>query len=147
MINTTSSDLRSGLLLLSQEEGVERHTGNLDNLETATWNITFRFASLSESGDQHFVVLVDVVKATVAGNEASDLLSVLNELHSDTLTDSGVRLLGLKANLLNNNALGHTGSSQGIGLHVTHRVRLVVRLTGPSVDSAVSLELASSAKS
>jgi hypothetical protein len=41
-------------------------------------------------------VLVNVVKATISGHETSNLLSVLDELHSDTLTDSGVRLLGLK---------------------------------------------------
>ena len=41
-------------------------------------------------------VLVNEVQATVAGNEASNLLSVLDELHTDSLTNSGVRLLGLK---------------------------------------------------
>ena len=41
-------------------------------------------------------VLVDVVKATITRNEASNLLSVLDQLHTDTLTNGRVRLFGLK---------------------------------------------------
>lgn len=40
-------------------------------------------------------VFIDVVQTTIAGNEAGDLLSVLDELHTDALTNSGVRLFGL----------------------------------------------------
>ena len=41
-------------------------------------------------------VFIDVVKATITRNEASNLLSVLDQLHTDTLTNGRVRLFGLK---------------------------------------------------
>jgi hypothetical protein len=42
-------------------------------------------------------VLVAVVEATIARAESSDLLPVLDKLHPNALTDSGVGLLGLNA--------------------------------------------------
>ena len=39
------------------------------------------------------------VKTTIIGNESSDLLSVLDELDTDTLSDSRVGLLGLNTDL------------------------------------------------
>ena len=102
MLNTSNASyLRSGLLLLAQEESVKRHTGDLNNLKAAAWDISLGLTSLSEPRNQHLVVLVDVVKATIAGNEARDLLSILDQLHSDTLTDGGVGLLGLQAAVRN----------------------------------------------
>ncbi len=41
-------------------------------------------------------VLVDEVEATISWHETSDLLSVLDQLHTDTLTDGRVGLFGLK---------------------------------------------------
>ena len=42
-------------------------------------------------------VLVYVIKATIARDETRDFLAVFDKLHTDTLTNGGVRLLGLKA--------------------------------------------------
>ena len=138
--------LRSRLLLLALVEGEQGHTGHLHLLKTAAGNISLRLASLTETGDEDLVVLVNVVEATVSGHEASNLLAVLDQLHSDTLTNGRVRLLGLKTDLLHNNTLGHAGASQGVGLHVTHGVRLVILLTRPSLVSAVTSELATSSE-
>ena len=53
----------------------------------------------------YLVVFFDEVETTVIGDESCDLLSVLDELDSDTLTNSRVRLLSLNTNLLENNSL------------------------------------------
>ena len=73
-------------------------------------------------------VLINVVEATIAGDEGGDLLAVLDELHTGALTDSGVGLLGLNTDLLNDNTLGHGGSTEGVGLHGGDGVGLLVVL-------------------
>ena len=86
--------LRSRLLLLALVESQKRHSHNLDDLEATARDITLRFATLSEAGNKHFIILIYIVKATIARHEASDLLTVLNELHTHTLADGRVWLLG-----------------------------------------------------
>lgn len=114
----TGSGLRTRLLLLAFVQCEQRHARHLDHLEAAAWDISLGLASLSETRDQHLIlhgkvsdrdkgmgcdavqgahVLVDEVQAAVARDEASNLLSVLDELHPDTLTNGRVGLLGLKA--------------------------------------------------
>jgi hypothetical protein len=89
--------LRSRLVLLLAEERVEADTGDLDDLETASGNISLRLTGSSESSDEHLIVLVDEVERTVARHEGGHLLTVLDELHTHGLTDSRVRLLRLNA--------------------------------------------------
>jgi len=76
-------------------------------------------AAATETGDQHFVVLIDEVQATVVRDEGTDLLAVLDQLNTAALTNGGVRLLGLDTDLLNDDALG-------VG-RTTERVRFVLR--------------------
>jgi hypothetical protein len=115
--------LRTRLLLLLLPQGAETDTRDLDDLETHTGNITLGLALATETGEQDLVVLVDEVQATVVGDcglcscgrsavvcgrltESGDLLAVLDELDTDTLPDGGVGLLGLDADLLQDDALG-----------------------------------------
>ena len=51
------------LLLLPESE--ETDTRDLDDLETDTGNITLCLAATTEARDEHLVVLVDKVQATV----------------------------------------------------------------------------------
>ena len=87
--------LISRLFLLAAEQSDERHTSHLDNLETNTGNITDGVTTTTESSNENFIVLFHKVQATIIGDEGSNLLSVLNELHTGALTNSRVRLLSL----------------------------------------------------
>ncbi|GBE63067.1 formate alpha, putative [Babesia ovata] len=84
--------LRPGLLLLLLVEGEKGDTGDLDDLETHTGKVTNGVSTTTETGDEHLVVFVDVVEATIPRDESGDLLTVLDELHANTLTIGGVRL-------------------------------------------------------
>jgi hypothetical protein len=87
-------NLRSGLLLLLLVESEEGNTGNLDDLETDTRNITNSATLTTETSNQNFVVFIDVVQTTIIGDESGNLLAVLDKLDTDTLTNGRVRLLG-----------------------------------------------------
>ena len=96
--------LRPWPLLLAGEEGVERNVGDLDDLEPDSGDVTDSVALPAETGDQHFVVLLDKVETTVLGHEGGDLLGVLDQLNTDTLPDGGVGLLSLDTDLKQTNA-------------------------------------------
>lgn len=87
--------LVSGLFLLVAEEREERDTGNLDDLETNTGNITDGVTTTTETSDEDFIVLFDIVQATIIGNKGSNFLAVFDELHTSALTNSRVGLFGL----------------------------------------------------
>ena len=114
--NDDGRRLRTGLLLLRLEQRKQADTGDLDDLETNTGDITLGLTGTTETGDEDLVVLVDEVETTVVGNEGGDLLTVLDELDTDTLSDSRVRLLGLDTDLLENDTLGLGGTTGGGGL-------------------------------
>tara|TARA_B110000305_G_C19181680_1_gene512311 strand:- start:155 stop:577 length:423 start_codon:yes stop_codon:yes gene_type:complete len=93
----------SWLLDLSQPESEKGATGGLYDLESNTRNITLGVTRSTETSNEDFVVLVDESHTTISWDVGSNLLVVLLELHSDALSDSGVRLLGLDGNLIDNN--------------------------------------------
>jgi hypothetical protein len=60
--------LRAGLLLLLAPKSGETDTGDLDDLETDTGNITLGLTLTTETGKEDLVVLVDEVETTVIGD-------------------------------------------------------------------------------
>ena len=90
----THDALTMRLLFLLTEQSEKRGLGHADHLETDSRNITHSVTRTTETGNQHLVVLVHVVQATIARNEGSDLLAVLDELHTHALTNGGVGLFG-----------------------------------------------------
>lgn len=90
------------LLLLSAEQSKERRLRDAHNLETDSRNISDGVTRTTESSNQHLVVLVHKVQATIARNEGSDLLSVLDQLHTHALTNGRVGLLGLHSTSTSN---------------------------------------------
>jgi len=79
--------------------------------------------------------------------ESGDLLSVLDELDTDTLANGGVWLLGLNTDLLKNNALGVGGTSEWRGLVGGTEKSLLVVQVGPLLFFAVQTQLASCVQS
>jgi len=59
-------------------------------------------------------VLLEEVETTVTWDESGNLLTVLDKLHADRLTDSRVRLLGLNSSV-GTRAIGQRGPSRGKG--------------------------------
>lgn len=108
---------RSWLLLLLLPESHKTDTRDLDDLESHTRNITLGLALSTESCNQHLIVLIHEVQATVVWycgrwsavaiiimasprhTECGDLLSVLDELNTNTLSNGRVWLLGLNTDL------------------------------------------------
>ena len=97
-----------------EPEGLDACVGNFNQLESHTWQITHGVAGSSESGDEHLVVLVAELHATILWHVGSDSLVVLFELHSHALTHGGVGLLGLNTNLVDNDASGVGGAGEGL---------------------------------
>jgi len=79
--------------------------------------------------------------------ESSDLLSVLDELDTNTLSDSGVGLLGLDTDLLKDDALGVGGTTEGRGLESGTESTLLVSKIGPALVLTVKAQLASGVQS
>lgn len=92
-----ASRLGTRLLLLLAVEGEKGDARDLDDLEADTRDVTDGVARATETGNQHLVVLIDVVEATVTRDEGGDLLAVLDELDTAALANGRVRLLGLNA--------------------------------------------------
>jgi hypothetical protein len=68
IVDTKTSCLRSGLLLLLLPQSRETDTRDLDDLETDTGNITLGLALATETGEKDLVVLVDKVQTTIVGD-------------------------------------------------------------------------------
>lgn len=78
--------------------------------------------------------------------ESSDLLAVLDQLDLDTLANSGVGLLSLNTDLLEDDTLGVGSTTEGRGLvGGTEQTLLVVKI-GPTVLTAGVRELARGVK-
>ena len=100
------------LILLSEPEGEETGSSDLDDLETDTGTITDGMTRSTESSDEDFVVLIDERHTSISGDVGRDSLVVLSELDSDAFTDSRVRLLGLNTDLLDDDTSGVRSSGE-----------------------------------
>ena len=101
----TTADLTMRLLLLLTEQSKEGGLGDADNLETDTGDITDSVTGTTETSNKDFIVFINVVQTTIARDESGDLLTVLNELDTDALTNSRVRLLSFNTTTHDNNKL------------------------------------------
>ena len=74
--------------------------------------------------------------------ESSNLLSVLDQLDSDTFSDGGVGLFGFDTDLFQHNTLGVRGATEGGGLIGGSEESLLVVQIGPSTFLAGGDEFA-----
>jgi hypothetical protein len=135
--------LRTGLFLLFAEERVQRHTSNLHDLEANTRNITDGVALTAETSDKNFIVFIGEVQATIARDEGGNLLTVLDELNTNALTNRRVRLLSLNPDLFQDNTLGVGATGERL-LPLRTQVRLVEILVSPALFTAVNAQLTAS---
>ena len=142
-VTQNPGDLGTWLLFLAAVQGVQADAGHLDDFETDTGEITDGVAGSAQTSDENLVVLLHEVQATIVGDEGDDLLAVLDQLDADALTDSGVRLLGLDSNLVQDDSLGMGGSTEGVGLGGGEGVGALPALGGPSVNPTEAHQLAS----
>ena len=118
---------------------------HLNNLETDTRNITLCVAGTTKTGDENLVIFIDEVEATVIGDESSNLLTVLDELYTYALAYSGVGLLGLDTNLLENNPLGVRAACERLR-PLLAQVTTLVGFVSPLVLLALGAHLATGAE-
>jgi len=137
----------TGLLLLLAVERKQSDARHLHHLESHTRDIAHSVALTAEPSDQHLVVLIDEVEATVTRHESGDLLAVFDQLSAHALADGRVGLLGLDANFLQDDALAVRRAAEGIALELRAEVALFVRLVGPPVLYAHGPQLARSVDS
>ena len=136
------SNLATWLFLLSEPEGEERETSDLDDLKPNSWKITDGSARPTHTGDEDTIVIIDEPEGTISWDESGDNLAVLLELDTDGLSDSRVWLLGFDGNLTNNNSGGH-GNTLKWGLVDGGSLALTERLHSPKIVSVCNAQLTS----
>uniref|UniRef100_A0A671QA48 Uncharacterized protein n=1 Tax=Sinocyclocheilus anshuiensis TaxID=1608454 RepID=A0A671QA48_9TELE len=87
-------------------------------------------------------VYLNEVQAAVVGDESCDLLTVLDQLDPDALSDGRVGLLGF-----NHNAFGVRSSTEGVGLQSGAQMGLLVLFIMPFLYAAVVPQFSSSTQS
>jgi len=95
----------------------------------------------TDPGDGDFVVFVDERDGTVTGTERGDLFAVLDQLHSDALSDRRVGLFGLDADLFEYDTASLRCTLEWIGLLAKSTGAARVVRVGPPLILAVLLEL------
>ena len=71
----------------------------LDNLEPDARNVSNGVTLSTKTSHKDFIVFFNKVEATIIGHEGCDLLSVLDQLNSNALSNGRVGLFGLNTNL------------------------------------------------
>merc|ERR1712243_24548 len=142
-VNSKSTCLGSWSLFLFLEQRQEGNIRHFDDFESDAGNISDGVTGSTESSDQDFVVLLDVVQTTVLRYKSRDFLSVFDELHPHALSDSGVGLLSLDADFLQNDAFDVRSPAERIGFQGRAGMSFLVVLVRPPLHAAMGADLSS----
>ena len=124
------------LLLLLAVQGEQADGGDLDDLETNSGSVSDGVTRTTATGNQDLVVFRQVVEATIPWYEGSDLLAVLFQHDSDSLSDSRVRLFRFNTDLFDDEALGHATTHEGVFESRTEESSVVL-LVVPFLESSL----------
>lgn len=94
-----TAELTMRLLLLLAEQSKEGGLRDADDLETDSGNITDSVTGTTETSNEDFIVFINVVQTTITRHESGNLLTVLNELDTNALTNSRVGLLSFNTTM------------------------------------------------
>lgn len=67
------------------------------HLEPDSGNVTNGVALSTKTSDQDFVIFLNIVEATIPRNERGNFLAILDQLNTNALSNSGIRLLSFDA--------------------------------------------------
>ena len=124
----------------------ETATSGLDNLESDTRKISLSVTRSTETGNEHFVILIDETHTSVSWHVGSDLFVVLSQLNSHTLSDGRVRLLSFNSDLFDDDACSMGSLCKGF-FPLRNTTFFLVSEIGPQLESSVHSELATSINS
>merc|ERR1711915_943875 len=139
--------LRTWSFFLSLKQSQKRHVGNLNHLETNSWNVTYSMALPTKSRNQNLVVLFNIIQTSVVRNKSCDLLPVLDELHTNAFTNGRVRLFGFNAHLLQYDSFRVRSSTKRIGFQRCTEMCFLVAKVVPSLFTTKGTELTSDSNS
>ena len=95
-----------GLFLLSRPEGEESASGDLDDLESDSWDISLGVTRSTESGDEDLIIFLNETHTTISGHVSCDSLIILLKLNSHALSHGWIWLFGFDSNLLDDDTSG-----------------------------------------
>ena len=127
-------------MLLLAEQRTQSNPGNLHNLEANARDIPDRVTLSAKTRHQNFVVFIDKIQTTVSRDEARNLLTVLDELHANALTNSRVWLFRFDTNLFQDNAFGVRATSEWL-FPLGTQVGFVIIFVRPSLLATVQFKL------
>jgi len=131
----------SFLLFLSLEESYQRDALHSHHFEADTRNISFRFTLLTETCNQHFVVLSQIVQTPIPRDESCHFLAIFLQHDPDSLSHSRVGLFGLDSNLFYNKTLGHAAAHEWVFKSGSKQPSIVLLIVPPRIVPVVTSEV------
>merc|ERR1712038_1631313 len=83
-------------------------------------------AMLLLTSDQNLVVFFNVIQATIIRDESGDLFTILDQLHSDALSNGRIWLFSFNANFFKDDTLSMGSASKWVSLEGSTKISLLV---------------------